>query len=242
LPRCATVVHTSCSVARGANAVQSPKKARKSRRLNLLDILIPTAVHDADLLPDCLESIDRHTSVPYRVTVLIDGGQREDFAKAEAFLAAQDFEWRLLHERQPVYLNKSICELISDLHHPLVALVMPNCRITDESWFGKMRMPLDKDWRAAMVDSVVNTKAATGVPILRPRKNPHQGACGLMLFRSKFLKHNPPSGDVEPTQFLHDRAYAEGMNVWHSGAVKYNEVQHRKHRLWPSSSAHTTSE
>lgn len=199
-------------------------------------------MHSADLLPDCLEAIERNTGVPYRVTVLIDGGMREDFAKAEAFLAAASFEWRLLHERQPVYLNKSICELITDVHHPLIAIVMPYVRITDDQWFGKMKMPLDKDWRAAMVDSVPYTKAATGRPILRARKNPHGDACGLMLFRAKFLVHNPPSGDVEPTQFLHDRAYAEGMNVWHAGAVKFEETQHRKHRLWPSSSAHQTSE
>jgi len=218
------------------------EKALPNKRLNLLDILIPTPVFNADLLPDCLEAIEKHTGVPYRVTVLIDGGRREDFAKAEAFLAAQDFEWRLLHESQPVYLNKSICELLGDLQHPLVAVVMPYVRITDEAWFGKMRMPLDKDWRAAMVDTVPNTKAATGRPVLRARKNPHGDACGLMLFRAKFLKHNPPSGDVEPTQFLHDRAYAEGMNVWHAGGVKFEETNHRNHRLWPSSSATKTSE
>ena len=203
----------------------------------MLDILIPTPVFSSDLLPDCLASIEGNTGIPYRVTVLIDGGQRGEFAKAESFLAEQEFEWRLLHERQPAYLNESITELISDLHHPLTAIVMPYVRITDDQWFGKMRMPLDKDWRAAMVDSVVNTKASTGVPILRPRKNPHGGGCGLMLFRSKFLKHNHPYGDLDPTQFFHDRAYAEGMNVWHSGAVKYEEVTHKNHRLCPSSLA-----
>lgn len=211
----------------------------------MLEILIPTPVADVDLLPDCLSQLQLMTDFPFKVTIIIDGGRREDLLEVETDLAHSSMDWSLLHNEQPVYLNKLIAEAFqSGSHplHPLTVLMGPHIRITDEKWASKMKIVFDKDHRAVMVDTWPNTNSSSLHPVKRVRHLPSMEPCRLAMLRTGFAHANPPSGNTDPVSFWHQKAFEAGFNVWAADGVSYGTVDHKEHRLWAAPSAARTIE
>lgn len=210
----------------------------------MLEILIPVPVADSELLHDCLERLQETTDLPFRVTIIIDGGRRDDFLFVETQLAGSGMNWSLLHNEQPTYLNKSIAEAMSSLDKPhqlLTVLMGAHVRLTDERWLAKMKIVFDKDHRAAMVDTWPNTDSTSLHPVKRSRHHPSKEPCRLVMLRTAFVTMNPPSGDVDPITFWHNRAFELGLNVWAADGVSYEVVEHWEHRLWPRRSEQKTT-
>ncbi len=201
----------------------------------MFEIVIPTPVANARHLPDCLSQLQQFTDVPFRVTVIIDGGLREDFVEAESFLTASSIEWNLLHNEQPVYLNRSIAEAVESMgkpRHPLLVFLGPHVRIVDEKWGAKMKIVFDKDPRAVMVDSWPNTASNALQPVKRNRHHPSMEPCRFAMLRTDFVASNLPTGNVDPVSFWHARAFEIALNVWAADGIRYEEVSHKEHRLW----------
>jgi len=195
----------------------------------MLEVLIPTSVANIGLVPDCLESIEQHTGIPFRVWILIDGGLREDFVNIESYLAECDLDWTLLHEQPPIYLNRAIAELAERASYDFSAIVLPHVRLDDDQWVGKWRKVFTTDARAAIVDTSKDTRSSTLSPVRAPR--PPFERSPLTVMRTGFLRANPPSGDVDPTGFFFDRARATGGNTWFHPGIRYGCVSHKEHRL-----------
>lgn len=210
----------------------------------MLEILIPVPVADSGLLQGCLDGLQTMTGVPFRTTIIIDGGRREDFLDVETWLAGSEMNWSLLHNEQPIYLNQSIAEVLSSLdkpHQPLTVLMGAHVRLTDERWIAKMKIVFDKDHRAAMVDTWPNTASTSVHPVKRTRHVTSQEPCRLVMLRTAFALANPPGGDVDPVTFWHNRAFEVGLNVWAADGVSYAVIDHKEHRLWPGQSQQRTT-
>lgn len=208
----------------------------------MLEVVIPIPVANSSLLPDCLASIEQHTNFPYSIIAIVDGGLREDFQDAERALIEQPQNWRLLHNRDPVYLNRSIVEAVDCVSDPMIALVAPQVRVADDDWFGKMKMVMDRDPRCVMVDTAPGARSSTMTPTRRLYGKPSLGGCRFALLRSSFAKSVPVVGNVDPVQYWHTQAHGMGNTVWHHASVRYQQVDHKEHRLWRAPSAAPTSD
>lgn len=208
----------------------------------MLEVLVPTPISNVDLLPGCLESIEKHTGIPYRVTILIDGGLREDFTNVESFLAECDFDWRLLHNQPPIYLNRSIIELADGADFEFSAIVRPEVRVLDPEWVAKWRKVFSLDHRAVMVDALPGSQGSCLPPTRRARTSTPPVDCKLAVFRTKFLALNPPADGSDPVIYLHEMAHLHGGNSWHHPGIRIAVVEHKEHRLWPAPSERTIDE
>lgn len=202
----------------------------------MLEVLVPTPISNVRLIPGCLDLIESNTGVPFRVTVLVDGGLREDFSNVESFLAESKFDWRLLHNQPPIYLNRSIAELGDQAEFEFAAIIRPEARVDDEGWVGKWRSVFSHDHRAAMVDFDENSRSSSLPPNKRSRNQVPRVGCRALVMRTSFLKQNPPGLELDPVVFFHDRAHQTGHNTWHHPGVRISVVDHKEHRLWPAQS------
>src|SRR5262245_18592262 len=98
-----------------------------------------------ELAPRAIERLVEQAGQPLNFIVFADGGTRSDMAKLESFLHGSDFKWTLLHERQPVYLNKCIAMGLLECKNPLVLLASPATALDDPEWTAKMLRIFERD-------------------------------------------------------------------------------------------------
>jgi hypothetical protein len=98
-----------------------------------------------------LLDIEETTEVPFRLLVMVDGGMRDDFAVLEAYLTGAEYEWKIIHERQPVYFSKTMSELLTAATAKHVAIIPSNIHIEDQNWYGKMQLVFMRDPHAMVV-------------------------------------------------------------------------------------------
>lgn len=210
----------------------------------MLEVLIPTPIANAHLLPVCLEALHENTSVPFRVTVLIDGGLREDFADVESYLCESPIDWRLLHNQPPVYLNRSLEEMLEGLPSPKghVVVLAPQVILDDEDWVRKWNHVFQVDRRAAMVTTAPLTTAATAPPVRRDRWSVPGSECRLMVLTIEFARAHPPKGEIDPAALWHSQAFHSGHSVWHQPGIRTSCAEHKEHRLWREQSEHRIAE
>ena len=97
----------------------------------MIDLLVPVPARSSSVAIACIEKIVENTNFPFRMIVVVDGGRRQDFAALESHLNSSEFDWTILHNEQPIYLNRSIKRAIDIAQHPLFALVMPHVRVVE---------------------------------------------------------------------------------------------------------------
>lgn len=199
----------------------------------MLDVVIPVPFSNADLLPECLDRLERFTDVPFSLTVILDGGTRDSIGVVERRLdAIEGDDWRLLHNGQPVYLNQSIREAFEGCQHPLIALVCPEVWIDDAQWFGKMQQIHHRDPICGVVDTEPNTASSTIPPVRRQRHLPVQLGCRFALLQARFAKKVLPFGDADPVHFWSKEAMDGGGTSWSMPGVRYFVAEHEEHELW----------
>ncbi len=115
-----------------------------------------------------LIALEKNTEVPFRLLVMMDGGTRDDFAVLESYLSGAEYEWNLVHERQPVYYSACVSELFSHVKNKMVALIPPEVTVNDDNWYGKMQLVFMRDPNALVAFADEETPGS-----LPPHRLPH---------------------------------------------------------------------
>jgi hypothetical protein len=197
----------------------------------LLDIVVPCPISNVGLVPDCLTAIAKHTDIPFRVIVMVDGGLRKDFEELELHLASFEHPWKLLHNSPEVGLNQTLREGLEECIQKLTAVIAPEVRLMDSQWFGKMQVVFQRDPICGIADTWPNTKSATLHPIRRAQNNPTSEGCRFAMLQTAFAKKTPPYGSVDPMTFWSRSCMANGGSGWAVSGVRYTETEHSPHEL-----------
>lgn len=198
----------------------------------MLDILIPTPAANQGLVPDCVEAIIKCTDVPFRVVVIADGGTRKDLQTVSDYFATYVGAWKLLHNPEAVYLNRTLQEGLDECVSRLVAIIAPQVRLDDVKWFGKVQQVFHRDPTTCLVDMWPNTKSSTLFPVKRAHTNPVVEGCHFALASTQFVKSKPPYGRVDPMVHWSRQAMASGGSSWSAPGVRFHVVDHRSHETW----------
>jgi hypothetical protein len=197
----------------------------------LLDIVMPVPIRNVLLVPDAIDAIEKNTDHPFQLIVMIDGGVRADFQPLETALAAYGKPWKLLHNNPAVGLNQSIREGLEECREKITAIIGPEVRLMDPSWFGKIKQVFDREPITGVIDTAPNTKSSTLYPVKRAQNRPPLPGCRFMVVQTNFAKKTPPYGEVDPAEFWSRMASSQGGAAWHAGGVRYTEVEHEDHEL-----------
>lgn len=198
----------------------------------MLDIILPLQLSNLDLAIDAIGCIERSTDFPFKLTVIVDGGLREDIVQVESFLAGYDKPWRLLHNAKAVGLNQTLREAIECCTEKLTAIIMPTVRINDAKWFGKVQMVFSRDPIAAIIDTTKDTKSSTLHPVKRAHNKPVDPGCHFAVLQTAFAKKVQPYGDVDPFTYWSRQALSGGGSSWAAPGVSYYEIESEEHKLW----------
>jgi hypothetical protein len=197
----------------------------------LLDIVLPIPLRNAALAPDAITAIASNTDHPFNLILMIDGGVVGDYAELQRFLVGFDHPWKLLHNNPAVGLNQSIREGLENCREKITAIIGPEVRLMDPSWFTKIKQIFDREPITGVIDTAPNTRSATLYPVKRAQNRHPLPGCRFMIVQTAFAKKTPPYGDVDPAVFWSRMASSQGGASWHAGAVRYAEVEHEDHEL-----------
>lgn len=196
----------------------------------MLDILVPTPIANAELVPDAIRELGKHTDFPFRLVVMVDGGLRKDFEALETFLHGIDHPWKLLHNNPSVGLNQTLRESLEECtSSKLVAIMAPEIRLMDAQWFGKMQMVFHRDPICGIADTWPNTKSTTLHPVRRAHNNPTSEGCRFAIVQTAFARKTPPYGDADPMTHWSRSCMGNGGSSWAIPGVRYTEAEHVKH-------------
>lgn len=197
----------------------------------MLDIIIPAPISNVDLVPEAIESIGKHTDVPFRLIVMIDGGVRTDFGKLESYLASCNHAWKLMHNNPAVGLNQTLREGLEECTSKLTAIIAPEVRLQDPQWFGKMQVVFNRDPICGIADTWPNTKSATLHPVRRVHSNPTAAGCRFAMVQTVFARKTQTFGAADPMAFWSRYCMSNGGSAWAVPGVRYTEVEHYAHEL-----------
>ena len=196
----------------------------------MLDILIPTSIHNVGLVPDCVSAIAKETDVPYWVHIVVDGGTYDGDEMHEALASAKALEhWTFSHDSYCGY-NATLRDAFKKVRHEFVSVIPPQIRIEDECWFGKMQMVFTKDPHAMIIDAFADTISATAYPGKRSLRNLGKNP-DIFLARKNFITHLPfvPNNDRDIVNWLERQALRMGGTVWNTPGVRFSVVEHQCH-------------
>lgn len=190
----------------------------------MLDIVIPVHYRFANLVPDAIEKISSNTKCPFNLVVMLDGGLIGDYVELQEFMASIDHPWRLLHNNPSVGANQSIREGLEACNEKITAIIHPEVRIMDGSWFEKIQQIFHRDPITGIIDTAPNTKSATLYPVKRAHNRPPLPGCKFMIVQTSFAKKTALPDSDDPAVFWSRMASSNGGSAWHAGAVRYTEV------------------
>jgi hypothetical protein len=195
----------------------------------MLDVLIPIPVQNIDLLGGCIEALKESTDFDHRVVAIVDGGSDVDIQKIQKEMSELSVRWTLLNNSKPVYLNQSLREGIEECVAKITAVVSPQVRLEDKSWFAKGQSVFNADPRAFVIDTEPNTKSATSHPIRRAFQRLPNPGCAFALLRTGFVKSFRPFGTVDPIQYWAKAACVNGGSSWFHPGIRYSITNHEDH-------------
>ena len=168
-----------------------------------------------------LRDIEEFTGVPFRLLVMVDGGMRDDFADLEAYLGGADYEWKIIHERQPIYYAKAMVELLAVAKAKIIAVIPPNVALKDPKWFGKMQLVFLRDPRAAVV--YANQVDPCSLPPQRIFQHEHPGEPMLILQKYMLDVIDIQGDEVDAGEWsaqVSKQALAYGSTRWVAPGVR----------------------
>jgi len=196
----------------------------------VLDVLMPIPASSLPIARLAIERIVSQASLPLNFVLVVDGGTRADMAPLEAFLHGSDFKWMLLHERQPVYLNKCIQEGLLECKQQLVLFASPAVALDDPEWIPKMMRIFERDPQCGIVDTEPGTKSRTLYPVRRAV--PAKPKCLFAMAKRAFISKHVPVGKQDPVEHWSKTALKSGMSSWSAPGVNYATFEHKEHETW----------
>lgn len=202
----------------------------------MLNIVLPVPISNAELVPECLEAIEACTLEPFELHVIIDGGEKRDWGMVDSALMKFQRPWKLTHHQKPIHLNACLREALSmaNIRNRVTAVVGPEVRLQDPKWFSKMERVFMAALSCGIADADPDTKSTT-MPPVRRASHRHPSGCRLFLLSTRFAIATPPIGPIDPSEHWSQQAIASGGTSWHVPSVRYTEVEHKEHKLWPES-------
>ncbi len=152
----------------------------------MLDVIFPVHSKNLELLasdpgwgddlegaiPRALRPID----VPFRATVVAQGGDEKEFPPviSDALSQSAGNDYVIFHEPKVLGYEAAVKEGIKQTRNPIVAIVPPYAWIDDVKWFGKMQRVFELDGRAHLVTALDRRTDSSTLP---PARFPNL-ACG----------------------------------------------------------------
>jgi hypothetical protein len=202
----------------------------------VLDILMAIPVADLPLAVSefsdgdkfwhegAIPSLVRDVDVPFRMSVVIDGGTRDDAALLQRYMPTLE-DWQLDQNDGVQGIPKTLTAMLTFARNPFIVVVPPNIWVRDPKWFGKMQVVFTKDPHCMMVAADVPETVSATMPPQRLDHKTHPSS-------PFFLTNNNGARNVLGAGPLLEKAYWReyslrardiGGTRWVASSVRYGD-------------------
>jgi hypothetical protein len=183
----------------------------------------------AECIAGSLPSIVNLASMPGKVVLSLEGGNRQDFEAAEAYLQEQKLQWQIIHNSEVTNYHQALLAGLAECRSPLVAVVPPWVEVKDPQWAHRMVWALRKDPSALLVGTheVQGTAKDLAPYVGKPRMWP---GGEFFVARREAIEQNIK---LVAAESMHaDLARNSSLNSWriwvHPG-VRFQTHEHEDH-------------
>lgn len=201
----------------------------------MIDFVVPVRADNADLLEGLVDSIGENTKAVYRIIAIVDGGTQNEIGIARKALSPASHV--LLHNTIPEHLIECLSTAREHVQNALVAICMPQVRLTDATWVSKVRRVFEVDPYCQMVDTAPRTASASLAPTKRIVHRLPDPKCPFAVLRGPFFKRMLIGDRADPMPFFARAAIQGGSSVWFHGGISYHEAEHKEMKAWRDTSS-----
>ncbi len=204
----------------------------------MLDILMP--VHRLNLplvarrvlneIEGSLPSVVDLVGTPGKVVLSVQGGDRQDFEAAEAYLDSQALAWQIVHDDEIGDYRDALMRGLEQCQSQLVAVIPPWIEVTDTQWVQRMIWPIGKDQTCLLCGTMQEQGAARDLApyIVAPRIWP--GGDFFVARRQQLVENlvlSQSSDDIYGN--LAEDASLNGWRIWAHPGVRFTYHEHHAH-------------
>lgn len=203
----------------------------------MLDILMAIPVADLSLAVSefsnddkfwhegAIPSLVRDVDVPFRMSVVIDGGTREDAAVLQRYMPTLD-DWQLDQNNGVQGIPKTLTAMLHFSRNPFIAVIPPHIWLRDPKWFGKMQVVFTKDPHTMMVAADVPETVSATMPPQRLDHKTHPSS-PFFLTNVNGARNVLGAGPLQEEDYWREyslRARDIGGTRWVASSVRYGDA------------------
>lgn len=179
----------------------------------------------AGSLPSAVDKV----GTPGKVVLSIQGGERQDFEAAEAYLDSQALAWQIAHNDEVTTYREALMDGLKQCQSPLVAIIPPWVEVTDPQWVQRMIWPIGKDQTCLLCGTYQEQGGAKDLApnIVNPRIWP--GGDFFVARRDKLIENLILGQTEDLTKELGETAALNGWRIWAHPGVRFNYLEHHAH-------------
>lgn len=196
----------------------------------MLDVLMPVRSEeigqaltvfeqgDDEVFVGSIMRVGKHTDVPFRLLICIDGGTAADARTLRRFLPGVSHEWLLLANEGVRGYSFTLRELCSRVRSEFVAVLPGNIWLDDPKWFGKMQVVFTKDPHCYMVAADVPQTVSASMPPQKLTHRDHPNSEFFLTRRAALLN----VGEFDDAEHFSRRSMQLGGSRWIASGVRYH--------------------
>ena len=167
---------------------------------------------------------------PGKVVLSLEGGNRQDFEAAEAYLEEQALPWQVIHnEGEVTTYREALLRGLEVCKSQLVAIIPPWIEVTDKLWVQRMIWSIGRDPTCLLCCTYEHQGAAKDLApeILKPRR---WAGGEFFVARREKLYENLILGHAEDMYVeLAETAALNGWRLWAHPGVRFENHDHEDH-------------
>ncbi len=168
---------------------------------------------------------------PGKVILSLEGGDRQQFEAAEAYLQEQALTWQIIHnEGEITTYRAALMRGLEQCQSPFVAVVPPWIEVKDSQWVHRMMWAMGRDQTALLVGTYPEQGAAKDLAphVVTARQWP---GGGFFVARRDKLWENIRLGTEEDLHVeLAKTAALNGWRLWCHPGVRFATHEHENHQ------------
>ena len=166
---------------------------------------------------------------PGKVVLSLEGGDRQGFEPAEAYLQSQALAWQIVHSDEVTSYKAALMRGLEQCHSPLVAVIPPWIEVNDKLWVQRMIWAIGKDPTCLLCGTYERQGAAKDLApnIMNPRLWP--GGEFFVARRDKLWQNLVLSQEEDFYDELAKAAALNGWRIWAHPGVRFINHDHEDH-------------
>lgn len=191
--------------------------------------LIPKS-NELGILGTLRSAIDL-VGTPGKVVLSLEGGDRQSFEPAEAYLDSQALAWQIVHSDEVTSYKEALMRGLEKCQSQLVAVIPPWIEVKDTIWVQRMIWAIGRDQTCLLCGTYREQGAARDLApnILNPRTWP--GGEFFVARRDKLWENLSLSQGVDMYQDLANAATLNGWRIWAHPGVRFIRHEHEDHAV-----------